>query len=268
MLIAVDIGNSRIKFGRFERAERAGQLPAPSDSLGLPHDAKTGEFDIARLTAWCAEKQVMDARWLTASVHRATSERLVAAVADIARKAGREWPLRFLTNRDVPLVIHLDQPDLLGIDRVVAAFAVNWVRDPRRAAVVADLGTATTVDLLAADGAFAGGSILPGITMSGQALAEHTDVLPLVTLDKLERPPAALAQAAVPAIESGLFWGAVGAIRELVNQYAGDLAEPPEVFLTGGASRLVAEALTGGGLAIRHVPNLVLAGIALVDRDF
>jgi type III pantothenate kinase len=207
------------------------------------------------------------AAWRVASVHRGAAEQLAAAVANGARQTGRDWPVRFLTNHDVPLVIDLDAPDRLGIDRVLAAHAANHVRDPRRAAVVVDMGTAITIDLVAADGSFVGGAILPGMDLAARALAEHTDALPRVTLEGLTAPPAAVAKAAVPAIESGLFWGAVGAIRELVARYAVDLAAPPDVFLTGGGAPLVAQALAGSKFQVRFIPHLVIAGIALLDQD-
>lgn len=271
-LIAVDVGNSRIKLGRFDRAGIAAlaerRLPKPSDTLVLPHEDRTGSFDVDRLAAWCDKNQFTGGDWLVSSVHRGSSERLAAAVADLARQAGRDWPVRFLTNGDVPLVIHLDAPDKLGIDRVVASCAVNHVRDRHCAAVVVDMGTATTVDLLQTDGSFVGGAILPGIGMSSRALAEHTDVLPLVSLDHLQRPPEPLGKSVVPAIESGLFWGTVGAIRELASRYSADLPEPPEVYLTGGASLHVGRLLAADQqFSARHVPHLVLAGIALVDRE-
>jgi len=272
VLIAVDIGNSRLKLGRFDRAGAAAlgsrQLPEPSDTIILPHEDRTGSFEVDQLIGWCNKHKLTGADWLVSSVHRGSSERLAAAVADLARQAGCDWPVRFLTNRDVPLVIHLDEPDNLGVDRAVASFGVNRVRDPRRAAIVVDMGTATTVDLLQTDGSFVGGAILPGITLSARALAEHTDVLPLVSLDHLRHPPAPVAKAAVPAIESGLFWGAVGAIRELVSRYSAGMPEPPEVYLTGGAAPLVAQALVATDhFSVQHVPHLVLAGIALADQS-
>lgn len=267
-LIAVDIGNSRLKLGLFDRASAAdGQLPEPIDTLSLLHEDGAGDFDTDLLAAWCDKHQVAGADWLVSSVHRGTSERLAAAVAELAKKRKLDWPVRLLTHRDVPLVIHIDRPELLGIDRAVASFAVNRVRDPRRAAVVVDMGTATTVDLLREDGAFVGGAILPGIGLSARALAEYTDVLPLVSLEHLKHPPQPLAKSAVPAIESGLFWGAVGGIRELVTRFSADLTAPPEVFLTGGASPHVTEALTDNWLTVRHVPHLVLAGIALAAQS-
>ena len=136
--------------------------------------------------------------------------------------------------------------------------AVNRLRDAGRPAVIVDVGTAITVDLVSADGAFLGGAILPGIAMSARALHEFTDLLPLVDVSELAAPPPALGTATVAAIRAGLFWGAVGGLRELIGQLAG--AERPEVILTGGASPAVAELL---GQSARLVPHLTLAGIAL-----
>jgi type III pantothenate kinase len=100
--------------------------------------------------------------------------------------------------------------------------------------------------------------------MSARALAQQTDALPLVAVDRLEQPPSALGKSTVPAIQAGLYWGAVGALRELMGRLSSSLAKPPDVFVTGGASPQVAELLaTGSDMAVRHVPHLVLAGIAL-----
>jgi type III pantothenate kinase len=154
----------------------------------------------------------------------------------------------------------------VGIDRLLAAFAADRIHDRGRAAIVVDLGSAITVDLLDAGGAFCGGAILPGIAMSARALQEHTDALPRVALDHLEHPPAPIGKGTVPAIEAGLYWGAVGAVRELISQMSKDLPAPPEVLLTGGASTHVAQLLEASSpYNVRHLPHLVLSGIALVE---
>src|SRR4249920_2260922 len=106
-------------------------------------------------------------------------------------------------------------------------------------------------------------SILPGIATSARALAEQTDALPQVTIEFLDKPPAALGKSTVTAIESGIYWGAIGAIRELVSQLSAPFPIRPDLFITGGASRQVVDLLKTHG-AVRHVPNLVLSGIALV----
>jgi type III pantothenate kinase len=272
-LIAIDIGNSRMKLGWFERGHRGedsierpaacASLPEPALTVGIPIDNASGAFDVNRLAAWCDEHAGEDSAWLAASVHRAAADRLTAALARWAERSDLECAIRWLTYRDVPLAIEVAEPPRVGIDRLLAALAANRLRAAGRAAIVVDLGTAITVDLLSAEGAFAGGAILPGIAMSARALAEQTDALPQLEIERLDEPPAALGKSTAGAIEAGLYWGAVGAIRELVAQWSADLVEPPEIFLTGGASPQVAELLRSDR-QVRHVPHLVLSGIALV----
>ena len=116
-------------------------------------------------------------------------------------------------------------------------------------------------------GAFVGGAILPGIDMSARALDDATDALPLIDVDRLRQPPAPVGKSTVAAIEAGLYWGAVGAIGELVDRLSAGLTQPPDVLVTGGGWLPLGERLADRiGRPVRHVPHLVLAGIALVDQ--
>ena len=115
----------------------------------------------------------------------------------------------------MPIKVAVERPDWVGIDRLAGAVAANRLRDPKKAAIVVGVGTAITVDLLSADGVFRGGAILPGIAMSARALDEFTDLLPRSPADELAIQPPALGTSTMAAIQSGLYWGAVGAIREL-----------------------------------------------------
>jgi type III pantothenate kinase len=150
---------------------------------------------------------------------------------------------------------------MVGVDRLLDAVAANALRPAGRAAVVIDIGTAITVDLVTADGAFQGGAILPGMTTSARALHEFTDMLPLV--DELDAPPPPVGKATVEAMRSGLFWGVIGAVRELIARYSESLDVPPCVFVGGGGSRVVAGLL---GPDVIHEPDLALTGIALAAQ--
>jgi type III pantothenate kinase len=267
-LIAVDIGNSRMKLGRFSGgAPATGTLAKPEATLELPISHATGEFDREQLRSWCDEQLRSESEWLVGTVHRKAGERLAAAVEEWSTRSGIDCEFRKLTYRDVPLEIRTDQPERVGLDRLLAALAADRVRRPDRAAMTIDMGTAITVDLVEADGAFAGGAILPGIATSAKALADHTDALPNIGLAHLAHPPAALGKSTGAAIEAGLYWGAVGAVRELVAQMSKGLESAPELFLTGGASSHVADLLAAQHAApVHYVPHLVLSGIALVQR--
>ena len=109
-LVAVDIGNSRIKLGRFDREARSRELPEPAATLELPLSSQAGDFDIERLATWCREQMTGQADWLISSVHRGATERLVAAVAALGEQLGRAWPLRQIAFVDVPLVVEADAP--------------------------------------------------------------------------------------------------------------------------------------------------------------
>jgi type III pantothenate kinase len=80
---------------------------------------------------------------------------------------------------------------------------------------------------------------------------------------ELAAPPPALGTSTVAAMRSGLFWGAVGSIRQLVAELTDGRPDQTDVFLTGGAGPAVAELL---GPSARHVPHLTLSGIAMAAR--
>ena len=298
-IIAVDIGNARIKLGLFAECCAEG-LPEPVRTLPLLGN----EPELNQIVAWlsdipryggadipvCPVECGLHGRqeclphltheWWIASVNRPAATRLIDWLRD--HRPGDRVTL--LAAGDLPLEVRLQRPDMVGIDRLVDAVAANRLRQPERPAVIVDVGTAITVDLVSADGAFLGGAILPGLQMSARAMHEFTDLLPLVDVSDLAAPPPALGAATVPAMESGLFWGAVGAIRQLIEQYqaatggravnwsGSSTATPtehstatptqnsPEVFLTGGAGVAVAELI---GPNVRYEPNLTLAGIVL-----
>lgn len=260
-VVAVDVGNARVKLGLFP-AQIGEDFPEPVATLGL--DGLRPEW--SRIGGWLTEIDQRHVGWWIGSVSRPTTRRLL----DWIRQHRPADPISLLAASDVPLRVEIPRPDTVGVDRLLDAVAANHLRPPARPAVVVDVGTAITVDLVSADGAFRGGAILPGIAMSARAMHEYTDLLPLTDMAELSTPPPALGTATVSAIHSGLFWGGVGAIRFVVEQLA-DRGKP-QVVLTGGAGPAVAELLghPPGGTSsasprweVRHVPHLTLAGIAL-----
>jgi type III pantothenate kinase len=126
------------------------------------------------------------------------------------------------------------------------------------------MGTAVTVDLISPDGAFLGGAIMPGIGLSARALHEFTDLLPLLDMPELAEPPPALGTATLKALRSGIYWGAVGGVRQLIELLARQIEGSPQVYLTGGAAPAVAALLAESG---QYVEHLTLAGIALTAAN-
>jgi type III pantothenate kinase len=252
-MVAVDVGNSRIKFGLFERGVESDSrdLPAPSRTLDLvPQEGKLDE-----LIAWLSPLNVAAVGWWIGSVQRTVSSQLVSWLRD--RQVMR---ISLLAAGDLPLAVSLPRPDMVGIDRLLNAVGANRLRTASKPAVVVDLGTAITVDLVGLHGDFLGGAILPGIGTSARALHEFTDLLPLLDMQALAEPPSPLGTATTEALRSGLYWGAVGGVRELISRLGELVKATPQVFLTGGTAPAVAGLLSKDAI---FVPHLTLAGTAL-----
>jgi type III pantothenate kinase len=254
-LVAADVGNARIKLGMFPVPCAEG-FPQPVRVL----DLSAAQPELERIESWLAGDDRGRLAWSIASVNRPADARLTGWLSG-ARPSDT---VTLLSAGRLPLKVRVAEPERVGIDRLVNAVAVNRLRRDDCAAVVVDAGTAITVDALSPDGAFLGGAVLPGMAISARALHDHTDLLPLVDPSQLRAQPAPLGVDTVSAIKAGLFWGAVGAIRELAARLQAAVGSPADVVLTGGAAAALAEPL---GAAARYVPHLTLAGIALVG-DF
>ena len=250
-LLAVDIGNNQIKLGLMAADSVAG-WPEPKSVFKIASTAKS----LAGLAEQLPPHQLA---WCVATVHREAERRLAEWVAE--QRPGDLYQL--FQNQLLPIEIRVDQPERVGTDRLLAAVAVNALRQADRAAIIIDAGTAITVDLVSADGAFQGGVILPGFGMMARALARDTDLLPLVEGSLNDQPPAVVGKSTVAAIRSGLYWGSVGAVCELVRRIAGGVDHELEIFVAGGDAARLAPYLPA---TTQVVPELVLSGITLARR--
>jgi type III pantothenate kinase len=249
-LVAVDIGNTTIRFGRL-----AGRCEAPLPEPEGVRRLSACEADFSPLAGWLSPEPHA---WFVASVNRPAQQ----ALAGWVRGNRPRDSYRLLARADLPLAVEVAFPDRVGMDRLAAAVGVNALRDPARPALAIDAGTAITVDAVSAAGAFLGGSILPGMKLSAAMLARHTDLLPHVLMEH-DEPPEAIGRDTEGAIRSGLYWGTLGAIRELVARLSGELPAGPQIFASGGDARRLHRFL---GDDVRHVPHLVRGGNFLAAR--
>lgn len=154
-----------------------------------------------------------------------------------------------------PLPLAYDTPATLGADRWVGALAAHR-RHGR--AVVVDCGSATTVNLVDADGTFRGGPIAPGLAAFAAGLAAVTPALPVPDFDAVPVMPPRTSQAAV---DTGVLLGWCGLVERLVAAALHASSGPARVVLTGGqAARLLAHTR----LVADHEPDLVHRGLALL----
>ncbi len=155
-------------------------------------------------------------------------------------------------------------PDHVGIDRLLDAVAANLLRAEHQPAIIIDSGTATTVNAVSADGVFEGGAILPGLALQARSLHQYTALLPLIDVRSLADDQIdAMGRNTYEAISSGLWFGQIGAIRELTGQFVKSCAGPHLLLVTGGMGRWLAPAL---GEQFRFEPHLALRGLAFVAQ--
>jgi pantothenate kinase type III len=247
-VLLADVGNSRIKLARLDEAAAG----AAAGGVGLPtvgrrQDLDSRSFRPENLERWLLAVAPGPAVILVASVYEAAAARLEAAVAEISATRHRPIRQRRVGHLDLPLAVSLPEPGRVGIEPAAAA------------AVVVDCGTATTVDMVAADGSFLGGAILPGPLLMARALAEGTSRLPAVAALAAGQPPAMPGRSTQEAIAAGIGLGIRGAVGRLVAEARAGLGGGAVTILTGGWAPTVADVLPD---AIA-VPDLVLCGIAL-----
>jgi type III pantothenate kinase len=258
-VLLADVGNTRIKLAvvtdhGFDDAG-ARRLPA----VGRRQDLDSHAFRAENLERWLMSAAPGSAVVLVASVHDAAAARLEAVLAELSATSHRPLRQRRISHADLPLVTAVAEPHKTGIDRLAAAAAAGLVKQPGRPAIIVDCGTAATVDMLAADGTFLGGAILPGPALMAKALADGTSKLPAVAALERASPPAMPGRSTHEAIAAGVGWGIQGAIAKLVDEARRSLGSDAELILTGGWRGAVRAVLPG---AI-DLPDLVLCGITL-----
>jgi len=155
--------------------------------------------------------------------------------------------------------ILLDSPDELGADRI--ADAVGGVLSYKPPLLIIDFGTATTFNVIDADGNYVGGAIAPGINLSLQALHMAAAKLPHIGIQPTKR---VIARNTNDAIRSGIYWGYVGLIEGMIARIKSEFAAPMTVVATGGLAPLFADVVKD----INHVnDHMTLQGLSeIYDR--
>jgi type III pantothenate kinase len=242
-VLACDVGNTAIHLAYVKdddvtpmRSLRVGEL----STLGAELSALWKEIPPPRKLVACS---------VNPTALKALEAAATEAIGEPVLVIGRDLPL--------PIDTNLPASSATGTDRLCAAAAAFDRLGV--ACVVADFGTAITIDCVNDEGVFQGGAILPGLDMAAKSLQAGTSQLPLV---ELSNPDWVFGKDTRQAIVGGLVFAARGALRELVEAYATALGHWPIVILTGGDASLVCGEVNDSGLVQAIVPDLVLRGVA------
>jgi type III pantothenate kinase len=254
-LIALDIGNTSVSVGFFlnDREELIQSVP----NTDLAAVAELLKSSWARIpTAPSSKEKKRDGVIVASSVNPKVAE----AIADIARvELGEKL---YFIGKDIPLSLNVavDEPSKVGTDRLVAATAAYAVVE--EAVVIADFGTAITIDLVDDNGTFLGGVILPGFELAARALNTGTAMLPKI---EVTRPDSPFGKNTRDAINCGIYWSAIAALQEITRRFSEHLGKWPKTVVTGRSSQLIKEDCDFIDTFVR---DLVVRGIALVYREY
>jgi type III pantothenate kinase len=176
----------------------------------------------------------------------------------LSRRYLKVEPLVIGENVELGIEVRIDKPSEAGADRLVNALGGYLAHGGPL--LIIDSGTATTFDVVGADGAFEGGVISPGISLSMQALHSAAAKLPRVAIEK---PDHVIGTGTVEAMQSGVFWGYVSLIEGMIARIKAEYGRPMTVVATGG----VASLFEGATKAIdRFDPELTLRGLLEIVR--
>lgn len=253
MLLAIDVGNTNVTIGVFDGAalvhnwRLAALRERTADELGI---FATRLFEQVRVD--------------TSSLHGIAIASVVPPLTrpmeEMCERYFHRTPLLVdATNAGIP--VRYTPPSDVGADRIVNAVAA-WEQYGMSGVpiIIVDFGTGTTFDVISRHREYLGGIICPGITISADALFQRAARLPRVDVRK---PPAAIGQSTVDAIQSGLFFGYVEMVDGLVRRIQKELegGEEAVVVATGGLAAVLARETQ----TIRHVdPDLTLQGLRLI----
>jgi type III pantothenate kinase len=250
MLLALDIGNTNITAGVFDGEELAEQW-----RISTQRDRTADELAaLLKVLFETRDLQFSDVRGVAVS---SVVPSLTPQAALLSTRYFCCEPLIVGPGTDTGLINDYSNPSEVGADRLVNGLAA-WKKF-NTAVVIVDFGTATTVDAVSHDGHYLGGAIAPGLQISTDALFRAAARLPRV---ELVPPEHALARNTVASMQSGIVWGYVGLVKELVARCTAEM--PPEnltVLATGGLAELIAPHVP----QIQHIePHLTLDGLRLM----
>lgn len=245
MIVTIDMGNTRVKWGIFDSEDLMREQGVFGYDELDSFAAATGHWRLCRCAVISCVAHQASLKWLT----------------DVLTDLGMPYHVVRATENAVGVTNFYEVPVQLGSDRWAALVAAR--NRMHRAVVVVSAGTALTVDALGAHGEYLGGTIQPGYTMMRNVLAARTSALPQGRGGMQDFPR---------NTADGLFTGCVSAMVSAVERMSGLLHQHastvPACVVTGGDGEILIQALNlSGRVQSVYEPNLVLYGLLLIKRE-
>jgi type III pantothenate kinase len=249
MIMVLDIGNTTIALGVFQARKLLANWKIKSD-----REKTADEYGLILSSLLGQEK--LGGQKIKGAIISSVVPPLTPVIQQAVERFFKVKPLLVGSGLKTGLPILYENPAEVGSDRIVAACAAyEKYGGP---CLVVDFGTATTFDAISAAGEYLGGSIAPGIQISAEALYLRTARLPRI---EIKKPRTAIGRNTVASMQSGLYFGYIGLVNQIIAEMSAEFQSRPMVIATGGQAALIAPEIK----AINKVePNLVLEGLRLI----
>jgi type III pantothenate kinase len=251
MLLAIDIGNTNVTLGVFDKEE----LRA---TWAIATDIKKTADEYAVFLMNLLPRDGLDIKDVDQISIACVVPPLLATMEDMCNRYFKTPPLVVGPGVKTGVRICTDNPREVGADRIVNVAAAHRIYGGP--AIIIDFGTATTFDVLSKNGDYLGGAIAPGIVISAEALFTRASKLPRI---ELIPPEKAIGKNSVEAMQAGIMFGYAGLIENLVGRIRKEMGGKAKVIATGGLSAVIASETQVIEIVDK---NLTLVGLRLIHE--
>lgn len=252
MIIAIDIGNTNIVIGGIQNNDIQFEARLRTDATKTSDEYS---IDIKMLL----EIHHVDIAIIEGSIIASVVPQVLNSIKTALLKLTGKSSIVVGPGVKTGLNIKVENPAQTGADLVVGCVAA--IREHKAPLIVIDMGTATSMVVLDASGAFIGGCICPGVKISLDALTQRTALLPGLQLDQ---PRKAIGRNTVDCMRSGIMYGTASMLDGMIERMEGELGYHTTVIATGGIAKFVIPLCSR---EIFYDKNLILKGLAYIYRE-
>lgn len=249
MLLVVDIGNTNTAIGIFQEKKLIEDWKIKTEK-----DRTSDEYVL--MLSSLLNSSGLERKEIKSVIISSVVPPLTPVFQNLCQRLFQVRPLVVGPGLKTGMSILYENPLEVGADRVVVAIAAfEKYGGP---CIVVDFGTATTFDAVSSQGEYLGGAIAPGIHISAEALFLKTAKLPCI---EIKKPKRAIGRSTVSSMQSGLFFGYIGLISNIIEKIKGELGKDATVISTGGFAAQISEEIK---FIDFHEPHLILEGLRIV----
>ncbi len=230
MILCIDIGNTNIKFGAFQKGDRG---PIFTARISTEHNWTSDQYATSISDILSINR--VETSGIEGSIIASVVPAVTQSVATAVRKLSGIQPMIVGPGIKSGLNIAIESPSLVGSDLIAGCVGALGIQDPPF--IVIDTGTIISLCVVDEGGRFIGGSLFPGLKLSMDTMGKNSAQLPSISLD---RPSRVIGKNTVECMRSGLMNGFASAIDGLIEKTCEEFGRDVPVIMTGGVSPILA----------------------------